>query len=323
MAVYSPTFAADLTALETGASSSQPQLLLVDIMTRLKAMGYLTLSVRIAGMVSLGLLMFRTLSSLRFHPHLNMVTATLTASLHSLVPFCCIFVICLTAFVTSGCLLFGERLLQFSTISRSIITVVNMLFGQFDLAAIFAVDYNIAFTWYWCAMVILFLVLFNMLLAIVLAAFDHVRTVTATKIAPYMAAITELRRLAGPMLWPWNHPHMMQLGSFAESANTGLSTAVTSASIAKQLCVTDVDADIVLRKTRAFLAIMHILRDSNLNDDDVDGEDFVGEGEVAPTSVDVSELNQRLDMMEARLEAKLAAMSVNMAALIARIDAKL
>ncbi|RHY30427.1 hypothetical protein DYB32_006934 [Aphanomyces invadans] len=182
--IYDTTLSSQLTALEVSGtidfskaqeSTDEGKMLLTHVMERYRSMGDLMVAIRLAAMVALFLLTIRILGSFRFHPRLNMVTATLGASLHSLGPFFFVFVVCLAAFVVSGCLLFGEKLLAFSTIGHATVTVVDMLFGQFDLAAIFDVDYHVALVWYWCAMIVLFLVLFNMLLAIVLAAFDTVR----------------------------------------------------------------------------------------------------------------------------------------------------
>jgi len=121
----------------------------------------------------------RVLGALRFHPNLAVLTNTLAKSLRNFGPFFFIFMITLAAFVTSGCILFGESLEQYSTISKSIVTCINMLFGQFDYSAIQGVDYNVALVWYWLAMIVLFLVLFNMLLAIVIDAYSEVKEANA------------------------------------------------------------------------------------------------------------------------------------------------
>ncbi|KAH9113782.1 hypothetical protein AeMF1_012074 [Aphanomyces euteiches] len=309
--LYDATFASNLRILEAHSFSSgiDNESLLGDIMARVKTMKRVMLSVRLSAMAALVLLMFRVLSSLRFHPHLNLVTATLTASLHSLVPFFCIFLICLSAFVTSGCLLFGESLIQFSTVSRSIVTVVNMLFGQFDLPAIFSVDYYTAFVWYWCAMIVLFLVLFNMLLAIVLNAFNNVRKASVKRTEPYVHALQELWLSEGFWLWPWYRPAMIQFGKHLEAGDFD---EISIQTVAKQLKISESKAAKVVRKTKAFHTIMSILRDakSDTEPDDNKQDSF-------------DTVHDRLDSMEILLESKLAAMSANMADLIARIDAKL
>ncbi|CAK4079529.1 unnamed protein product [Aphanomyces euteiches] len=172
--IYDKDIVTHLKALDGGTNHDITTL--ETLMTKLTYMGRVMVSIRLSAMTALFLLVARIMGAVRFHPHLNLVTATLTASLHSLGSFSLIFFTCLAAFVTSGVVLFGERLVQFSTIGRATVTVINMLFGQFDLSAILEVDYHIGVVWYWCAMIILFLMLFNMLLAIVLAAFDDVRS---------------------------------------------------------------------------------------------------------------------------------------------------
>ncbi|RQM24337.1 hypothetical protein B5M09_001662 [Aphanomyces astaci] len=225
--IYDDTLSSQLTTLEVSGTidfskaqdtTDQGKLLLTNVMQQYRSMGDLMVAVRLAAMVALFLLTIRILGSFRFHPRLNMVTATLGASLNSLGPFFFVFVVCLAAFVTSGCLLFGEKLLSFSTIGHSTVTVVNMLFGQFDLAAIFAVDYHIALVWYWSAMIVLFLVLFNMLLAIVLAAFDHVRE---EKAGPLRSVTEEFSIIAKELIGVEHFWHKDAPKRFRQSVRDG------------------------------------------------------------------------------------------------------
>ncbi|CAK4308697.1 unnamed protein product [Aphanomyces euteiches] len=225
--------------------------LLVSIMDRVRSMGSLMVAVRLAGMASLFLLIVRVLGSLRFHPRLNIVTATLGAALNSLQPFFFVFVICLAAFVTSGCLLFGEKLEHFSTIGFTIVTVVNMLFGQFDLDAIFEVDYLIALVWYWCAMIVLFLVLFNMLLAIVLAAFDQVRDVNSD--VPSRSVRKEFSIIAKEMIGVDRFLHRGSTKRFGQSITSGQLdnlTHVSSHNLCEHLEIDDKEAKSLMNRLK-------------------------------------------------------------------------
>ncbi|KAF0712669.1 Aste57867_4731 [Aphanomyces stellatus] len=193
-----------------------------------------------------------------------------------------------------------------------------MLFGQFDLAGIFNIDYNTAFTWYWCAMIILYLLLFNMLLAIVLAAFDHVRKASHERSVPYVAALNELWQLEGFWLWPW---YRLTMVKFGQCVDAGTFTTIDTASVAKQLDISPSKAARVLRKTRAFLTVMNVLRDVKKQNEEDDGFDDPDDGFDIEPRLDL--LQQKLDKLEALVEGKLASVSVNLADLAARIDAKL
>ncbi|RHY70943.1 hypothetical protein DYB34_012407, partial [Aphanomyces astaci] len=215
----------------------------IDIMDRMKTMGTIMIILRLSAMAAMCLLMFRILGSLRFHPGLNVVMATLTKSLRSLAPFFFVFVVCLSAFVMSGCLLFGDSTKAFSTIGMSYVTVVNMLFGQFNPDMVLDVNYYTAVVWYWSAMVVLSLVLFNMLLAIVIESFQKVHNSSDKRTAPYMAAISELLRVEGLWLWPWSRRDMIRLGRAVHADEL---RDVSAAAIAKHLALSDDQARLVL-----------------------------------------------------------------------------
>ncbi|ETV98038.1 hypothetical protein, variant [Aphanomyces invadans] len=265
------------------------------IMERMKSMGTIMTILRLSAMVAMCLLMFRILGSLRFHPGLNVVMATLTKSLRSLAPFFFVFVVCLSAFVLSGCLLFGDSTKAFGSIGMSYVTVVNMLFGQFNPDTVLDVNYYTAVVWYWSAMVILFLVLFNMLLAIVIDSFEKVHDRTEKRSSPYFAAISGLARLEGPWLWPWSHRDMQRLGRAVQSNEL---TDVSPSAIAKHLAIPDEQARRLLMKVRAFKQVMDVLRDSYEDEHEREVE--------GPSTQDLS--NQ------------LTALQTQIATLVARLD---
>ncbi|ETV98039.1 hypothetical protein H310_09334 [Aphanomyces invadans] len=228
-----------------------------DILANVTTMDYVMIALRLVAMSGCCLLMLRILGSLRFHPRLNVVTATLVKSLQDLLPFCFVFVVCLSAFVVSGCLLFGDNVKQFSTASMAYVTVVNMLFGQFDLAQIFDVNYYFAVVWYWSAMVVLFLVLFNLLLAVVLEVFYREHHKADAQAAPYIQAISDLQRMEGVWLWPWAHRDMLALGRAVKAKHLA---EITAPAIAKALNLSNDHAKTVLAKATAFAKVMDVLR---------------------------------------------------------------
>ncbi|CAK4716424.1 unnamed protein product [Aphanomyces euteiches] len=148
-----------------------------------------------------------------------------------------------------------------------------------------------------------------MLLAIVLNAFNNVRKASVKRTEPYVHALQELWLSEGFWLWPWYRPAMIQFGKHLEAGNFD---EISIQTVAKQLKISESKAAKVVRKTKAFHTIMSILRDakSDTEPDDNKQDSF-------------DTVHDRLDSMEILLESKLAAMSANMADLIARIDAKL
>ncbi|OQR84356.1 Polycystin Cation Channel (PCC) Family [Achlya hypogyna] len=119
------------------------------------------------------LLTVRIFGAMEFHPNLNVVTTTILKSIHKLGAFSCVFVLTLYGYVVAGCLSF-EGTLQFSNYGRGFVTCINMLFGDFDFEAIAQINFPLAVLWYFSAMAILFLILFNLLLAVVLESYTDV-----------------------------------------------------------------------------------------------------------------------------------------------------
>ncbi|CAK4079530.1 unnamed protein product [Aphanomyces euteiches] len=307
--IYNENLSSELLTLEVSGTydfSKESDLeeagpLLTDIMDRMRSMGSLVVAVRLVGLASLFLLIVRVLGSLRFHPRLNIVTATLGAALNSLQPFFFVFVICLAAFVTSGCLLFGEKLEQFSTIGYTTVTVVNMLFGQFDLEAVFEVDYLIALVWYWCTMIVLFLVLFNMLLAIVLAAFDQVRDVNSD--APSRSVRKEFSIIAKELIGVDRFLHGKANKRFRQSVQNGSLqnlTHVSSRSLCEHLEIDDKEAKNLMDKLKVLSRA-----GADLNQNKVEGKktnDESDEDDIKSLQEKIERLEQTIDKLVAHLD---------------------
>ncbi|EQC29114.1 hypothetical protein SDRG_13145 [Saprolegnia diclina VS20] len=129
--------------------------------------------VRFLAIAVMLLLTTRIFGAMEFHPNLNVVTTTILKSIHKLGAFSCVFVLTLYGYVVAGCLSF-EGTLQFSNYGRGFVTCINMLFGDFDFEAIAQVNFPLAVVWYFSGMVLLFLILFNLLLAVVLESYTDV-----------------------------------------------------------------------------------------------------------------------------------------------------
>ncbi|RLN95332.1 hypothetical protein BBJ28_00013079 [Nothophytophthora sp. Chile5] len=114
-----------------------------------------------------------TLFQLSFHPQLSIFTRTMSSALRQFAAFFVVWLIAFGIFVCVGSILFGSDVEEFSTRLRTMQACINMLFGTFDYDSI--KDLQFAFIYYWCFMVVVSLVLLNLMLAIVLDAYDEVR----------------------------------------------------------------------------------------------------------------------------------------------------
>lgn len=75
------------------------------------------------------------------------------------------------AFASSGTVLFGSSVDEFSSMLSSTKTCVNMLFNNFEISTIEEINYSVAF--YWSYMTLMTFVLLNIVLAIVVDAYKE------------------------------------------------------------------------------------------------------------------------------------------------------
>ncbi|KAG1693681.1 hypothetical protein DVH05_023083 [Phytophthora capsici] len=135
--------------------------------------GDYTVVLRVVGATILFLFGCQILGSFQFHPQLNILTRTLTNALKQFRAFFVVFVAIFATFTSIGCMIFGDRVEEFSSLYDSITSCLNMLFGQFDYDTIKAFQFAFAFVWVY--MLVVSIVLMNMMLGIVLDAYDEVR----------------------------------------------------------------------------------------------------------------------------------------------------
>ncbi|KAL3660072.1 hypothetical protein V7S43_014994 [Phytophthora oleae] len=151
----------------------------------LKAIDYLlwiadyTVVLRVVGAIILFLFGFQILGSFRFHPQLNILTLTLGNALKQFRAFFIVFVVIFATFTSIGCMIFGDRVKEFSSLYHSITSCLNMLFGQFDYDSI--KTFQFAFTFVWIYMLVVSIVLMNMMLGIVLDAYQEVSKTSYNK----------------------------------------------------------------------------------------------------------------------------------------------
>ncbi|KAE8883503.1 hypothetical protein PF005_g89 [Phytophthora fragariae] len=142
------------------------------VIDNLKAIAHYTAALRVVGAVVIALIGLQILNRFRFHPQLNILTRTVGNALKQFGAFFVVFIVIFTTFTIIGSMIFGDRAKEFSRLDNSMASCINMLFGQFDFTSIKDLQFSVAF--YWIYMIVVSIVLMNMMLAIVLDAYEQV-----------------------------------------------------------------------------------------------------------------------------------------------------
>ncbi|KAL4151437.1 hypothetical protein PRNP1_008382 [Phytophthora ramorum] len=151
------------------------------VIDNLKNIASLTAALRVVGAVIIALIGLQILNRFRFHPQLNILTRTVANALKQFGAFFVVFIIIFLTFTIIGCMIFGDRAKEFSSLDNSMASCINMLFGVFDFETIKELQFSVAF--YWIYMIVVSLVLMNMMLAIVLDAYEQVSSESYKKSA--------------------------------------------------------------------------------------------------------------------------------------------
>ena len=129
------------------------------------------------GAINCILLLIRFIKMARLHPKTAFLTQTIVESAETMMPFGVLFLMFMTAFAYAGVLLFGQKNQDFITIMFAILKMWNMLLGDFDTEMYMDGE---EFDWFKVAWFLLFFVvgfyiLLNMLLAIIMDAYESVK----------------------------------------------------------------------------------------------------------------------------------------------------
>lgn len=124
-------------------------------------------------------LMWRFFISFGAQPRLAIVTQTLKAVLPDLLHFMIVFFPTLLAYVISGNLIFGRRMSNFATVQSSFATCFRIIMEcEYDWDTLALEHYWTTGIWIWSFIVLLYLLMVNMVLAIVLDVYNDVRLST-------------------------------------------------------------------------------------------------------------------------------------------------
>lgn len=143
------------------------------------------------------LVMLRLFKSFHAQPRLAVVTKTLMVAAQDLLHFFIVLVSVYVCLAVAAVLLFGEDLEEFSTLDRSAITCFRALLGEYDWDAMSSIGRVLAGTWLWFFVVIADLLLLNMVLAILMDAYQVVKSKASimTTVPHQISEILRRRRL--------------------------------------------------------------------------------------------------------------------------------
>jgi len=125
------------------------------------------------------LVMLRFFKAFQANPRLELVTNTLTSASNDILHFSIVATAVFVGFSVIGHILFGGDLVQFNSLPQSMNTAFISLMGDFgwytevmdsDLGLASGVPRTFVIMWFWLFMILNFLILLNMLMAIIL---DH------------------------------------------------------------------------------------------------------------------------------------------------------
>mmetsp|Transcript_14819 Transcript_14819/g.33717 ORF Transcript_14819/g.33717 Transcript_14819/m.33717 type:complete len:943 (-) Transcript_14819:16-2844(-) len=108
-------------------------------------------------------------------PRLAIMAETLTRAFVDLFHFCIVFGTIFITFALGGYVLFGQQLEEWASFDRAITTSFRALVGDFNYNAMFLVSPINATVWFWTFMLLNFLIMLNMLLAIIMEVYCEVK----------------------------------------------------------------------------------------------------------------------------------------------------
>jgi hypothetical protein len=135
---------------------------------------YLDVGRQLFGYYTIFILM-RFFRAFQAQPRLAIVTKTIEMSMEDMIHFLIVAFFQVMAFVCAGCMLFGHRLVQFSSVSFAFMECLQIMFGNFDFEELSDEDPVTVFVWFVCFIVLLTLIMVNMFLAIIMDIYSEAK----------------------------------------------------------------------------------------------------------------------------------------------------
>lgn len=157
-----------------GQTDSEASEMLASVTKSFRLIASLTVLLRLFATAAVLVLGLRILNTFRDHVGLSILTRTMVSAVHSFWTFSVIFAVVFVAFAAAGNVLFGDRVQDFSSLLNAMKSCVNMIYGDFDFDSIKDIDYSVVY--YWSYMAMETFVLLNIVLAIVVDAYQEEKT---------------------------------------------------------------------------------------------------------------------------------------------------
>ncbi|CEG38771.1 Ca2-modulated nonselective cation channel polycystin [Plasmopara halstedii] len=173
-AMTSTSFRAKLLVLRnTSQNKDEIKMTLLEVTESFEHIVNLTTLLRLLATAAVFVLGLRVLNTFRNHVGLSILTRTIASAVRSFRTFSVIFAVVFIAFASTGTVLFGTSVEEFSSFFYSMKACVNMLFNNFNIKVIDSIDFSLIY--YWSYMSLMTFVLLNIVLAIVVDAYKEER----------------------------------------------------------------------------------------------------------------------------------------------------
>mmetsp|Transcript_15519 Transcript_15519/g.24574 ORF Transcript_15519/g.24574 Transcript_15519/m.24574 type:complete len:870 (-) Transcript_15519:59-2668(-) len=118
--------------------------------------------------------MLRLFKSFKAQKKLALVTDTMFKATQDLLHFAIVFMSIFVCMMVNSVLFFGQDVQEFSSLPRAIHSCFRAMFGDFDWDIMKEIGFLKAGIWFWLFMIVMYLILLNMLLAIIMDAYTNV-----------------------------------------------------------------------------------------------------------------------------------------------------
>jgi hypothetical protein len=122
------------------------------------------------------ILMSKFFHAFEGHPKLGVITETLRRGVVDITHFMIVFSLVFINFTLGAYFIYGNQLYDWSNMWLALNSSFRTLMGDFDFASMYAISPIPAMVWFWLYMVLFYLIMLNMLLAIVMDTYAEVKS---------------------------------------------------------------------------------------------------------------------------------------------------
>lgn len=132
-----------------------------------------------ANAVNAVITVLKTLKYLRLNNRMNILTRTIDVTKESIAGVLLLFIFVVASYAISGCALYGNTMWDFRTVDQSFVTLLFMLFGNFDYETMRQVEPTLTAVYFFTYTILAQFLLLNFIIAILSEGFAQVSTSSA------------------------------------------------------------------------------------------------------------------------------------------------